>query len=112
MKSMYNTRERQEIIDRMVAIARHDAPWVWSFFPQEFTLHHAWVANRKPHPIANNGLKYQRIDPVLRDRSRREWNRPVVWPAALGAGFLVLFLAPAVATYRRRERQKARPDSR
>jgi ABC-type transport system substrate-binding protein len=111
MKSMYNNPERQDIIDRMVEIVRRDGPWVWSFFPKEYTLHHAWVANRKPHPIANNGLKYQRIDPVLREKSRRQWNRPVIWPVALGTGLVVLSLVPAVATYRRRERQKARPDN-
>jgi len=103
MKSMANGPERQAIIDRMVAIVRHDAPWVWSLFPKEFALHHAWVHNYKPHPIANNGLKYQRIDPVLRERMRRKWNQPVVWPAlALLAG-MGLSLVPAFRTYRRRE---------
>jgi len=107
MKSMPNGPERQAVIDRMVEIARHDAPWVWSLFPKDFALHHAWTYNRKPHPIANNGLKYQRIDPVLREKLRREWNQPVLWPVALGAGLLVLSLVPAVTTYRRRERQTA-----
>ena len=51
---------------------------MWSFFPKDYGLHHAWVHNRKPHSIANNGLKYQRIDPELRARSQREWNRPVL----------------------------------
>jgi ABC-type transport system substrate-binding protein len=107
MKSMSNGPERQAVIDRMVEIARHDAPWVWSVFPKDFALQHAWVYNRKPHPIANNGLKYQRIDPVLREAKRREWNQPVLWPVALGAGLLVLSLVPAVTTYRRRERETA-----
>jgi oligopeptide transport system substrate-binding protein len=108
MKSMPNGPERQAVIDRMVEVARHDAPWVWSLFPKDFALHHAWTYNRKPHPIANNGLKYQRIDPALREKMRREWNQPVLWPVALGAGLLVLSLVPAVTTYRRRERQTAK----
>jgi ABC-type transport system substrate-binding protein len=108
MKSMANGPERQAVIDRMVEVARHDAPWVWSLFPKDFALHHAWTYNRKPHPIANNGLKYQRIDPALREKMRREWNQPVLWPVALGAGLLVLSLVPAVTTYRRRERQTAK----
>ena len=107
MKSMANGPERQAIIDRMVEIARHDAPWVWSLFPKDYTLHHAWVKNRKPNTMANNGLKYQRIDPAVRAKMRREWNQPVVWPLALGAGLLVLSLVPAVVTFRRRERQTA-----
>ena len=107
MKSMANGPERAAIIDRMVAVARHDAPWVWSFFPKDYTLHHAWVRNRKPHSIANNGLKYQRIDPAAREKMRREWNRPVVWPALALVGAVVLSLVPAVRTYRRRERRTA-----
>jgi ABC-type transport system substrate-binding protein len=108
MKSMANGPERQAIIDRMVEIARFDAPWVWSLFPKDYNLRHAWVYNSKPHSIANNGLKYQRIDPAARDRARREWNQPVVWPLALGAGLVVLSLVPAVVTFRRRERQTAK----
>ena len=107
MKNMYNGPERQALIERMVEIARHDAPWVWSYFPKDYTLHHAWVYNRKPNQMANNGLKYQRIDPLLREKMRREWNQPVVWPLVLGGGLVVLSLVPAVVTFRRRERQTA-----
>ena len=110
MKSMANGPERQAIIDRMVEIARFDAPWVWSLFPKDFGLHHAWVRNRKPHPIANNGLKYQRIDPALREIKRREWNQPVLWPAMALAAAIGLSLVPAVATFRRRERATAGQD--
>jgi oligopeptide transport system substrate-binding protein len=107
MKHMSNTPERQAIIDRMTAIARRDAPWVWSFFPKDYTLHHAWVHNRKPNQMANNGLKYQRVDPQLREQKRREWNDPVVWPALALLGVLGLSIVPAVVTFRRRERATA-----
>jgi ABC-type transport system substrate-binding protein len=107
MKNMYNGPERQALIDRMVEVARHDAPWVWSLFPKDYTLHHAWVRNRKPNQMANNGLKYQRIDPALRGERRREWNQPVLWPAFALLAAVGLSLAPAIRTYRRRERQTA-----
>ncbi len=107
MKSMANGPERQAIIDRMVEVARHDAPWVWSLFPKDYGLAHAWVHNRKPHSIANNGLKYQRIDPELRARMQREWNQPVLWPVGAGIVLLALSLVPAVVTFRRRERATA-----
>ncbi len=107
MKHMANGPERQAIIDRMVAVLRHDAPWVWSFFPKDYTLHHAWVHNRKPNQIANNGLKYQRLDPALRAVKRREWNQPVIWPLLLIAGVLVLSVLPAIVAFRRRERRTA-----
>jgi ABC-type transport system substrate-binding protein len=108
MKNLYNGPERQAIIDRMVEIARRDAPWVWSLFPKDYTLHHEWVRNRKPNQMANNGLKYQRIDPALRGERRREWNQPVLWPAFALLAAVGLSLVPAVRTYRRRERQTAK----
>jgi len=108
MKNMYNGPERQALIDRMVEVARRDAPWVWSLFPKDYTLHHEWVRNRKPNQMANNGLKYQRIDPALRSERRREWNQPVIWPAFALLAVVGLSLVPAVRTYRRRERQTAK----
>ncbi len=107
MKHMANGAERQAVIDRMTGLLRREAPWVWSFFPKDYTLHHAWVLNRKPNQLANNSLKYQRLDPVLRAAQRRAWNSPVIWPLALIAVVLVLSLVPAIAAFRRRERRTA-----
>jgi ABC-type transport system substrate-binding protein len=107
MKHMPNGPERMAIIDRMIALLRHDAPWVWSFFPKDYALHHGWVHNRKPNQIANNGLKYQRLDVALRAQQRRQWNPPVLWPLALVAGVLGLGVWPALAAYRRREQRTA-----
>lgn len=107
MKHMPNGPERMAIIDRMIALLRHDAPWVWSFFPKDYTLHHGWVHNRKPNQIANNGLKYQRLDVDLRAQQRRQWNPPVLWPLAVVAVVLGLGAWPAIAAYRRRERRTA-----
>ena len=107
VKHMANGPERQAVIDRMIALLRHDAPWVWSFFPKDYTLHHAWVLNRKPNQLANNSLKYQRLDPALRAARRHEWNPPVLWPLALAVAVLALSLVPAIAAFRRRERRTA-----
>jgi len=108
MKAMDNGPPRQAIIDRMVAILRRDAPWAGGFYPQGFTLHHAWVHNVKPNQMANNTLKYRRIDPQLRARLRQEWNPPVLWPLGLAGGLLLLSVLPAWRGYRRRERRSAR----
>ncbi len=108
MKNMDNGSERQAIIDRMVEILRRDAPWSWGFFPKGFSLHHSWYRNVKPNLMANNTLKYKNIDPQERERMRKMWNPPVLWP--LG-GLLILLLltaVPAVIGYRRRERSAAR----
>ena len=102
--------ERQKIIDEMLVIARQDAPWIWGFHPKQYSLFHAWYKNIKPNLMANNGLKYTRIDAGLRAKRQREWNKPMLWPLGLLVGVLVAGLVPAVAVYRRKERQAAIPD--
>ena len=107
MKNMENGTERQAIIDRMVAIARNDAPWLWGFHPKDFSLLHGWMHNVKPNQMARNNLKYERIDAGLREEKRREWNRPVLWPVLLIAAVIVISAIPAVRAYRRKERMAA-----
>jgi len=107
MRSMENGPERQAIIDEMLEIVRRDAPWVWGLHPKEYSLFHAWVFNQKPNLMARNGLKYQRIDPLLRQEKRREWNAPVLWPIYAGLGVLILAITTAGVAYRRRERRAA-----
>jgi len=109
MKNMESGPRRHAIIDRMVKMVREDAPWVWGYHPKDYALSHAWVRIGKPNQIARNTFKYVRVDPVLRERRREEWNRPVVWPLGLILLVLLLASAPAYVSYRRRERMAARP---
>ena len=104
MKNMENGPERQAIIDEMVDIVRRDVPWVSGFHPKRFGLYHVWYQNIKPNLMANNTLKYAKVDPILRARLRREWNRPRWQPLAILAALLILGTLPAVAAYRRKER--------
>ena len=106
MKNMDNGPERQAVIDRMVDILRHDAPWVFGYHPKQFVLYHDWYHNAKPNLMANNGLKYLRIAPQLREEKRQAWNRPVVWPLAVFAFVLALGILPALVAYRRHENQR------
>lgn len=108
MQVMANGPERQAVIDQMVDVLRRDAPWVYMLYPKDYTLAHTWVYNRKPNKMANNGLKYQRIDPRLRETMRTAWNRPVVWPVLVLLVAIVLALLPALMSYRRRERASAK----
>jgi oligopeptide transport system substrate-binding protein len=107
MREMDNGPERQAIVDQMVEILRRDVPWVWGLYPKDYALAHQWVHNRKPAKMANNGLKYQRVDPPLRETLQRQWNRPVAWPLLVAVAVLVLAILPAVVVYRRRERSGA-----
>ncbi len=105
MKSMSNSPERQEVINQMVDIARKDAPWLWGFHPVGFSLHHGWYHNAKPNLMANNKLKYRRIEPQQRSEKRIAWNKPVWWPIALVVILVVAILLPGIISYRRRERE-------
>lgn len=80
MKNMDNTPERARLIDRMLQILRHDSPWLWGFHPKNYVLQHAWLHNVKPNVMANNKLKYWRIDPEQRTQQRTRWNHPQRWP--------------------------------
>ncbi len=111
MREMHNSPERQIVVEQMVEILRRDAPWVWGFHPKDYALAHQWVENRKPNKMSHNGFKYQRLDPVLRDRLRSEWNPPVVWPLVLSIALVILIILPAVVLYRRRERAGALTDA-
>jgi ABC-type transport system substrate-binding protein len=111
MKNMPNSAERQRIIDRMVEIARHDAPWLWGYHPKSYGLTHAWMLNGKPNNMARNNLKYLRVDVKKREAMRAAWNRPVVLPLVTIVALLVLSAVPAFVAYRRRERMAARSGS-
>ncbi len=107
MRNMENSPRRRGIIDRMVKTVQRDAPWAFGFHPTDYSLAHAWVFNLKPNKMANNGLKYQRIDPLLREQRRDQWNEPVFLPIVVVLLAGLAGLAPAVIVWRRRERAGA-----
>lgn len=105
MRNMQNGPERQQIIDRMQTILRQDAPWLFGYYPKDFSLLHAWYKNLKPARMISNRLKYSRIDTKLREQKREEWNQAEFWPLLIGFVVLGLAIYPAVKAYRRRQQQ-------
>jgi ABC-type transport system substrate-binding protein len=91
MKNMENSPARQTIIDRMLEILRRDSPWLWGYHPKNYVLQHGWLHNVKSNIMANNKLKYWRVDAAQRDALRRQWNQPVRWPLWLGAAAMLMF---------------------
>jgi hypothetical protein len=91
----------------MVEILRIESPWLFGFFPKAYSLHHAWYHNTKPHLMANNTLKYKRVDGAMRVAAQRAWNQPVLWPLAIILAVLILSIVPAVRGFRARERSRA-----
>ncbi len=103
MKNMENSPRRQAIIDRMLEILHRDSPWLWGFHPKNYVLQHGWLYNVKPNVMANNKLKYWRLDARQRDSLRRKWNQPAEWPLWLLAAVLLLSGAWVWHALRRRE---------
>lgn len=104
MKYMDNSPERLEIVQQMNRILQEDAPWIFGFHPKSYTLGHSWLHNRKPNDVANNLLKYQRIDVGARAKLRAEWNRPVYWPVLALFATLACVVGGAFIAYRRWDR--------
>ena len=54
--------------------------------------------------MANNLLKYKRVDGEARQAKREAWNKPNYWPLIFLGLFLLVSLIPAVIAFRKRER--------
>lgn len=106
MRNMENSPERMAIMRKMKNILQHGAPWVFTEHPVSFTLYHEWIKNVKPMEMGLGNMKYRRIEAIARDKSRREWNQPVILPVLAFAGILVLGTFPAIIIAWRKERGK------
>lgn len=103
IKTMENTPVRAEKIKQMLAIVRQDAPWVWGFHPKSLSLFHRWFHNVWPNEMANNALKYRRIDGEQRAQQQQQWNQPVIWPLILFVLFIIFMIYPLFRAYRARQ---------
>ena len=90
IKTMENTPERKKKIAQMLDIAREDAPWIWGVHPKSLALFHQWYKNVLPHAMANNTLKYRRVDAALRVRKQQDWNQPHMLPLLLFGLFVLM----------------------
>ncbi len=107
MKNHPNDQQRQLLIDKMIEIVRHDAPWVWGINSETLILSQQWVSTVKPSTFSRNTLKYLAIDVDLRNELRDRWNQPVFWPLGLLLLLFVIALLPLFIAYRRKEKQSA-----
>ncbi len=102
MKNMDNTPERSKIIRDMTGILHEDGPWIWGYHPVAFSLSHQWIRNLKSNAMANNMMKYIRIDTEQRKARRAEWNKPKIWPLAVLFLIVLAGSVPAIFSVRKR----------
>jgi len=104
VKTMNNTPLRMQKIQQMIKITQEDAPWVWGIHPKSLALYHSWFSNLFPNAMANNTLKYKRINAKVRAEKQEEWNQPVVMPLVLFVLFILLMSYPLYRAYQNRQR--------
>lgn len=102
MRNMDDSPQRYQLIQQMQELIRHDAPWIFAFHPKNFVLSHSWYQNLNPNLMANNQLKYTRINAIQRSQQREAWNKAIFWPLGVIIVFLMLLLMPLLRFYRHR----------
>ncbi|NPA71259.1 MAG: ABC transporter substrate-binding protein [Gammaproteobacteria bacterium] len=103
MKTMENGPKRQGITQKMIKILQEDSPWIWGYYPKSLALYHHWLHNVWPNPLANNTVKYRRIDAEARQKLQAEWNQPVLWPFGIVIALILLSIYPLIRAYRKRQ---------
>ncbi|MBL4762799.1 MAG: ABC transporter substrate-binding protein [Gammaproteobacteria bacterium] len=103
MRNMDNSPRRQVVIDKMVKLLQMDSPWLFGLHPKQFSLHHDWYSNVKPHLMSHNTLQYRRINGQQRVVNQQLWNQPIIWPVIALLLLLVVSAIPGVLSYRKKE---------
>ncbi|MDX1796723.1 MAG: ABC transporter substrate-binding protein [Hydrogenovibrio sp.] len=111
IKTMPNSPERLHLIHKMVRLLQRDAPWAWGFNPKSLALYHQWYHNVWANPLANNTIKYKRIDARQRAEMQSAWNQPVVWPIFLLLLLIVASIYPLRRAYRLRNSAVIKPET-
>jgi ABC-type transport system substrate-binding protein len=107
MKNRGNDVQRQELVDSMLELVRHDAPWIWGMHTEDFMLTQDWVSNLRINSIYLSTLKYVALDVTERNKLRIEWNQPILWPLGLLFGLVLALTIPLVWAYFKKEKQSA-----
>ncbi len=105
MKNLPNNAKRQEVINKMLAIVQHDAPWAWGYYQKDFVLSHSWINPIKLNVIAYNIVKYESIRPKLRAVLQLKWNHRILWPLGIFFLLLVAISLPVFVRYWQKERK-------
>lgn len=107
MKNETDSSKRLKLINQLLEIIRHDAPWVFGYLGESFVLNHQWQSPIKWEPLIIDTLQLISINVPMRNQYRLAWNKPIIWPIGLLLVILGLFLFPFILAYIRRQKQSA-----
>ncbi len=102
MRAIDNGQERLAVIDEMRTILERERPWIELFHPEDYGVHHGWLANVKTSSLDLPAMKYWALDPARRAARRIEWNRPIRWPAWALLAVVAIAIVPSALRWRRR----------
>ena len=110
MKNRPNDQIRQELIDQMIEILRHDSPWAFGIYSETLMLTQQWLTPYKTNAFGQGTLKYTGVNVPLRNKMRMDWNQPILWPIALFFLLLALILVPFIWAYYKKQQELATRD--
>lgn len=94
-----DNKTREAVIHEMMKIAQKDAPMVWGFYPETYTLKHDWLENLVTNAMVRNQLKYLNIDGPSRALARNTWNQPKIWPFLICLAVIFVMIFPVWLSY-------------
>lgn len=100
--------EKLALINEMIKILDKDVPWIWGFYPQQYSLYNPWYGFVARGSVINNFLKYISLDPKQRAELRKQWNSPTIWPVFIVVLVVLVIILPAIYGFIRSEKTTAR----
>ena len=98
MAAMDNGPERLELVRKLQKFLDDDCPMFPTFTKAFYTAVQPWARRTHDNLMyeVEGGIKFLTQDAAMRDRLRREWNHPLLWPAyvlgALALGAVLAFI--------------------
>lgn len=100
--------EKLALINAMIKVLDQDVPWIWGFYPQQYSLYNPWYGFVARGSVINNFLKYISLDPKQRAELRKQWNGPTIWPIFIVVLVVLVIILPAIYGFIRSEKATAR----
>ena len=106
MKNMKNSSERKKIIDEMLKIIQNDSPWIWISLSKNLSHYHTnGLENVESNLMANNTLKYKKINNELRESNIKIWNKPNFLLVYIFVILIFLFMLSVMLMVRKKTRK-------
>ena len=90
----------------MLKIIQYDSPWIWGYHPKSFSLSHKWVENVESNLMANNTLKYKKINNSTRQKDIKIWNKANFSLLYILLFLIIIFITSIFVMIRKKDKEK------